>query len=67
MALIFIAGMPFSSEGAKRKKLVPRLDEEITAAKLREDGAVFRAALENAAKLAEMKALLQKLRESHDG
>ena len=67
MALIFIAGMSFSSEGAKRKKPVPRLDEEITAAKLREDGVVFREALENVDKLAEMKVLLQKLRESHDG
>ena len=26
--LIFIAGLPFSSEAAKRKKPVPRLDEE---------------------------------------
>ena len=46
--LIFIAGLPFSSEGAKRKKPVPRLDEEIAAAKLREDFAVLREALEKA-------------------
>ena len=44
--LIFMVVLPFSSEGVKRKKSVPRLDEKIAAAKLIEDFAVLREALE---------------------
>ncbi|MCP4846983.1 MAG: hypothetical protein GY899_03430 [Verrucomicrobiaceae bacterium] len=65
--MIFIAGLSVSGERAKRKKPVPRPDEEIAATKLRAGFAVFREALENAEKLAEMKALLQKLNSSHYG
>mgnify|MGYP001390131092 CR=1 FL=1 len=45
---IFITGFCFSSEAAKRKRPVPKLDEVFAPEKLREDFRIVREAMEKA-------------------
>ena len=45
---LFLTGFYFSSEAAKRKRLVPQLDEIFAPDKLREDFRIVREAMEKA-------------------